>query len=69
MGLPSGWTLENSAGLGLSVTKERIRGLHSEGAGRFTVRRLRQGTEAAILIPLRHSADEAREAGYDSAAD
>ena len=73
VGLPVGWTLENSAGLGLSVTKERIRGLHPENghpgsAGRFTVRRLRQGTEAAILVPLRYVTDEAKEAEYDSAA-
>jgi two-component system, LytTR family, sensor kinase len=72
VGLPSGWTLESSAGLGLSVTQERIRGLHPDGRSRFVVRRLRSGgTEALILLPLRYGADdgETREAGHDSAAD
>jgi two-component system LytT family sensor kinase len=75
VGLPQGWTLESSAGLGLSVTRERIRGLHPDGGSRFTVRRVRGGgTEAAILLPL-HFASEtsgdsvAREAGHGSAAD
>ncbi|WP_263354350.1 sensor histidine kinase [Acidicapsa acidisoli] len=70
VGLPPGWTLETSAGLGLSVTRERIRGLHPDG--RFVVRRLRSGgTEALIQLPLRFSpeTDAAREAGHDSAAD
>jgi two-component system, LytTR family, sensor kinase len=54
IGLPSGWSLENSAGLGLSVTRERIRGLHPDGGSRFVVRRRREGgTEAAISLPLR----------------
>jgi len=78
-GLPKGWTLENSAGLGLSVTRERIRVLHPNGASRFTVRGLRQdrneyrGTEAVILLPLRFAAQTNAaldgEAGHGSAAD
>jgi two-component system LytT family sensor kinase len=74
VGLPLGWTLETSAGLGLSVTRERVRGLHPNGGTRFAVRRLRQGTEAVIRVPLRfdsspHEVDEPAEAGDDSAAD
>jgi two-component system, LytTR family, sensor kinase len=72
IGLPPGWTLEASAGLGLSVTRERIRGLHPDGGSRFVVRRLRSGgTEALIHLPLRFSpeTDATREAGHDSAAD
>jgi signal transduction histidine kinase len=77
VGLPPNWTLENGAGLGLSVTRERILGLHPNGGSRFSVRRRRMtganssGTEAVILVPLRFSAENSavREAGYDSAAD
>ena len=74
VGLPHGWTLEDGAGLGLSVTRDRIRGLHPNGGSRFSVRRRAagtSGTEAVILVPLRFSAEAnaVREAGYDSAAD
>jgi two-component system, LytTR family, sensor kinase len=72
VGLPQGWTLESSAGLGLSVTRERILGLHPGGGSRFLVRRLRQGgTEAVILLPLRFSVegDAARKADHGSTAD
>jgi len=58
VGLPAGWTLEESiekaGGLGLSVTRERITGLHPNGEGRFTVRRRKSGgTEAEIVLPFR----------------
>jgi two-component sensor histidine kinase len=54
VGLHPGWTLEGSAGLGLSVTRQRIEGLHPNGESRFTLRRRREGgTEALILLPLR----------------
>ena len=71
VGLPLGWTLESSTGLGLAVTRDRVRGLHPDGGGRFAVRRLRQGTEAVIVMPLRFEpgAGEAREVGHDPAAD
>jgi two-component system LytT family sensor kinase len=71
VGLPAGWTLESSTGLGLAVTRDRVRGLHPNGGGRFAVRRLRPGTEAVITIPLRFEpgADVAREASHDPAAD
>jgi len=54
VGLPAGWTLENSGGLGLSVTRERIVGLHPGGEGRLEVkRRTSGGTEVEISLPLR----------------
>jgi two-component sensor histidine kinase len=53
-GLPAGWTLENSGGVGLSVTRQRIAGLYPNGASRFAVnRRASGGTEVAISLPLR----------------
>ncbi len=53
VGLPPGWTLENSPGLGLSVTRERIAGLHPGGDSRFTVQsRPGGGTAVEILLPL-----------------
>jgi two-component system LytT family sensor kinase len=84
VGLPPGWKLEESTGLGLSVTRERISGLHPEGGSSFAVRRRSRdgngkvdGTEATILLPLRfHEAsknesgdDRRRKAGHGSAAD
>jgi two-component sensor histidine kinase len=54
VGLPAGWTLKNSDGVGLSVTRERIAGLHPGGEGRFDVkRRMGGGTEVEISLPLR----------------
>jgi signal transduction histidine kinase len=54
VGLPQGWTLESSAGLGLSVTRERTRSLHPNGESSFTVRPRRDGgTEVDIFLPLR----------------
>ena len=54
VGLPPGWTLETSSGMGLSVTRERIVGLHPDGSGRFSVRpRPGGGTEVEISLPLR----------------
>jgi two-component system, LytTR family, sensor kinase len=54
LGLPPGWQLETSAGLGLSVTRERIAGLHPNGASRFAVlRRAGGGTDVEISLPLR----------------
>lgn len=53
VGLPPGWTLENSPGLGLSVTRERIAGLHPGGDSRFNVQsRPGGGTAVEILLPL-----------------
>ena len=60
VGLPEGWTLETSSGMGLSVTRERIVGLHPNGDSRFSVqRRSGGGTEVAILLPLRFPGETA----------
>jgi two-component system, LytTR family, sensor kinase len=54
VGLPPDWTLEASLGTGLSVTRERILGLHPDGNSRFFVRpRAGGGTEVGISLPLR----------------
>lgn len=54
VGLPPGWTLETSSGMGLSVTRERIVGLHPDGNSLFSVGpRTGGGTEVAISLPLR----------------
>lgn len=69
-GLPPAWTLQKSGGVGLSVTSERITGLHPNGASRFSVhRRESGGTEAIIILPLRFTAVFQREEDpSDSAA-
>jgi two-component system LytT family sensor kinase len=57
VGLPEGWTLETSVGLGLSVTRERILGLHPNGE--FHVRRRTGGgTVVAITLPLSFHGEE-----------
>ena len=54
LGLPVGWTLENSGGVGLSVTRQRVAGLYPDGETSFAVnRRASGGTEVAISLPLR----------------
>jgi len=54
VGLPPGWTLENSGGVGLSVTRQRLAGLYPNGETRFAVkRRASGGTEVEISLPLR----------------
>lgn len=54
VGLPAGWTLENSGGVGLSVTRQRVAGLYPEGETCFAVnRRASGGTEVEISLPLR----------------
>lgn len=58
VGLPPGWTLETSSGTGLSVTQERIVGLHPDGNSRFSVRpRSGGGTEVEISLPLRFAGE------------
>lgn len=60
VGLPPGWTLETSSGTGLSVTRERIVGLHPNGTSRFSVRpRTGGGTEVEISLPLRFAGERA----------
>lgn len=62
-GLPEGWSLEKSTGLGLSVTRERIAGLYPNGEGTFAIRgRDEGGTLVEIVLPLRVIGEEANEA-------
>lgn len=54
VGLPVGWSMKTSAGHGLSITSERIAGLHPKGRSRFTVHdREEGGTVVEISLPLR----------------
>jgi signal transduction histidine kinase len=54
VGLPAGWQLDAHAGVGLSVTKERIAELHPNGSSRFAVLpRASGGTDVEISLPLR----------------
>jgi two-component system, LytTR family, sensor kinase len=61
VGLPPGWQLETGAGVGLSVTRERIAELHPNGSSRFTVSpRVGGGTSVEISLPLRLIGEAAR---------
>ena len=52
VGLPAGWSLESSPGIGLSLTRDRILGLYP-GVGRLVVRpRAEGGTEASVTLPF-----------------
>ncbi len=63
VGLPAGWTLENSSGTGLSVTRQRVAGLYPDGATCFAVnRRAGGGTEVEVSLPLRWAGKEAHAA-------
>jgi two-component system, LytTR family, sensor kinase len=63
VGLPTGWTLENSGGVGLSVTRQRVAGLYPDGETCFAVnRRASGGTEVEISLPLRWSGKDAHAA-------
>jgi LytS/YehU family sensor histidine kinase len=54
VGLPAGWDLEKSAGLGLSATRERIAGLYPDARSRFDIRnREGGGTEVEVDLPYR----------------
>jgi LytS/YehU family sensor histidine kinase len=65
IGLPLGWKLEESEGLGLSITRQRIAGLHPNGDSRFVVRnRMEGGTEVDVSLPLRLVGDEKDERAY-----
>jgi two-component system, LytTR family, sensor kinase len=58
VGLPTGWTLETSSGMGLSVTRERILGIHPDGNSSFSIRpRSGGGTEVEISLPLRFAGE------------
>src|SRR6476469_8611308 len=63
VGLPKGWTLENSGGVGLSVTRQRVAGLYPDGETCFAVnRRASGGTEVEISLPLRWTGKDAHAA-------
>jgi two-component system LytT family sensor kinase len=58
-GLPAGWSIETSTGLGLSVTRERIAGLYPNGEGSFLIGpREEGGTVVEIVLPLRVIGEE-----------
>jgi two-component system, LytTR family, sensor kinase len=62
IGLPPGWTLETSAGRGLSLTRDRIAGRYPDGTSQFVVRRRAEGgTEVEIVLPLAAVDEEARD--------
>ena len=55
LGLPSGWTIEKNAGVGLSTTRERIEALHPNGSGTLEIYPEKDGgTHVAIKLSLRH---------------
>jgi signal transduction histidine kinase len=62
VGLPAEWSLQSHGGLGLSVTRERISGIHPHGSSHFAVhRRAEGGTEVQTSFPLRlNEADDGR---------
>ena len=63
IGLPKGWTLENSAGVGLSVTRQRVAALYPDGETDFKgKRRASGGTEVEISLPLRWTEKDAHAA-------
>ncbi|WP_239462067.1 sensor histidine kinase [Occallatibacter savannae] len=65
VGLPLGWRLEQQEGLGLSITRQRIEGLHPNGTSRFAVKnRMEGGTEVEVSLPLRLVGDEKSERAY-----
>ena len=60
VGLPAGWDLQKSTGLGLTATRERIAGLYPSSRSRFEIRnREGGGTEVEVELPFR-VAGEAR---------
>jgi two-component system, LytTR family, sensor kinase len=62
VGLPLGWKIEEAEGLGLSITRQRIAGLHPDGKSRFVVKnRSEGGTEVEVSLPLRLVGDEQNE--------
>ena len=63
VGLPPDWTLETSAGLGLSLTRDRIAALHPNGASHLAVtRRASGGTEVHVTLPFGAVEEEAHDA-------
>lgn len=59
VGLPAGWDLQTSVGLGLTATRERIAGLYPDTRSRFDIRnRDGGGTEVEVEIPFRMAGGE-----------
>ena len=55
VGLPANWK-DDDAGVGLSVTRERVLGLYPPAESRFDIRARRDGgTEVEIQLPLRET--------------
>jgi hypothetical protein len=53
VGLPPGWTMASSQGLGISVTRDRLLAMYPSGASTFdVVPHAGGGTEASITLPL-----------------
>ena len=65
VGLPPGWSLRSHEGIGLSVTRERISGLHPGGCSSFAVAAGAggSGTEVEISFPLRLIEEQRDHAG------
>jgi two-component system LytT family sensor kinase len=60
VGLPAGWSLQECVGLGLSVTRERVAGLHPGGEARFTVTgREGGGTVVHLSFPYELAGEKA----------
>lgn len=54
VGLPSDWSPQRPAGLGLRLTRERIAGFHAEGATQLTIQNHPDGgVKVTIHMPLR----------------
>jgi signal transduction histidine kinase len=69
VGLPPGWDLDACSGLGLSVTRERIAGLHANGHSHFSVsNRTGGGTQVEILLPLKLPQEQTGENSRGSSA-
>jgi two-component system LytT family sensor kinase len=62
VGLPPGWNLQTSAGLGIAVTQERIAGLYPNGTSQFVIRnREGGGTEVEVDLPFRMAHEDAHD--------
>ncbi|MDE2182730.1 MAG: histidine kinase [Alphaproteobacteria bacterium] len=62
VGLPPGWRMDASSGLGVKVTRERMAGLYSDADGAFKIQRRRGGgTEVIMRMPLRTTGGRADE--------
>ncbi|WP_426113964.1 sensor histidine kinase [Massilia sp. PWRC2] len=53
VGLPPAWSAEASSGLGLSITRARVLGLHGDGGALRVSERAGGGTRVALHWPLR----------------